>query len=322
MAPFAFLVGRGRSGTTLLRAILDSHPLMAIPDETHFLVGMGLRRASYVNARGFDHDAFLSDLVARPGFRSLGLVPERVRDHLASTSPADFADAVRGVFSLYAASRGKTRYGDKTPLQVLHVQELAEIFDDARFVHIIRDGRDVALSYLDIPWGAESVEEAAYLWKRAVQAGQRAGSVLGPARYREIRYEDLVGEPEETVRWLCPFLELDFDPAMLRYHERADEVAGTMGMPETRQGLYRPPTAGLRDWRAQMAPADVARFELIAGDLVSALGYERATTTAPAWLRLGTSRRWAGVQAGRVWRRSGKLRRRTRRRLRAALVRR
>ncbi|HWH36066.1 MAG TPA: sulfotransferase [Acidimicrobiales bacterium] len=316
MAPFAFLVGRGRSGTTLLRAILDSHPQLAIPDETHFLVGMAGMRDRFELGGGFCVGAFVDDLVARPGFASFGLSPGEVRRHLEAAPPLDYAAAVRAVFACYAASRGKTRYGDKTPLHVLHLPELARTFSDARFVHIIRDGRDVALSYLDVPWGAESVEEAAFLWKRAVETGRRDGRALGPQRYLEVRYEDLVDDPEGTVRQLCRFLELDFDPAMLRYYERAGEVAATMGRPETRTGLYRPPTKGLRDWRRQMEPGDVARFELIAGDLLATLGYGRASCGAGVGVRLGAGGRWLAVQGGRVRRRASKVRRRTLRRWR------
>lgn len=290
--------------------MLDSHSEMAVPDETGFVLGLGVRRAHYERPEGFLAEAFLDDLLPRAAFRRLELGADAMRSRFSASSPASFADAIRLVFAMYAQHRGKTRYGDKTPFYVLHLALLAEIFPEARFVHVIRDGRDVALSYLDVDWGPETLEEAAVLWKRAVRRGRAAGERIGAGRYREIRYEQLVAEPEATVRQLCDFLDLRFEPAMLRYYERANEIAAPMARPQARQGLYRPPTKGMRDWRSQMAEDDVARFELLAGDVLGELGYELGAPRVGPRLRLETKARWLGVQAGRVAHRGDRLRKR------------
>ena len=294
MDPFPFFVGRGRSGTTLLRAIFDSHPEVAVPDETHFIVGLSRRRRRYERRDGFDIERFVADLAARRGFRQMGLAAPELGSDLQADPPPDFSEAIRRVYRHYAGTRGKTRYADKTPVQVLSLRRLGRLFPEARFVHIIRDGREVALSYLDAAWGPDSAEEAALLWKRAVTAGRRAGRALGPGRYLEVRYEELVDQPEATVRAICSFLDLGYDPVMLRYHERAHEIAGTMGMPEARQSLYLPPTRGIRDWR-DMAPGDLARFEALAGDLLTDLGYPSGTPPSRSEGRAGAcvrSLRW------------------------------
>jgi hypothetical protein len=300
--PFPFVVGRGRSGTTLVRAILDSHPDMAVPDETHLIVRLGRRRQRYERASGFDVDTFMDDLGRRRGFDCFELDEPVVRADLRADPPGSYPDAIRRVFALYAASRGKRRYADKTPIHVLNVPYLADLFPEARFVHVIRDGREVALSYLDVAWGPTSVADAALEWRRAVLSGRRAGSRLGPSRYLEVRYERLVDDTEATVRGLCDFLDLAFDPVMLRYHERADEVAGKMGMPDARQALYRPLTRGLRDWRTQIPVSDVALFEALAGDVLDELGYERVAGRPSARLRLGAVRHQVAAHASRVGR--------------------
>src|SRR4051794_27962840 len=133
---FPFVVGCSRSGTTLLRALLDAHPLLAVPPESHFAVAPRLRR-----------------LGRDPWFRLWGIEPPDLRG-------LDVADAVRAVFAAYAAAQGKPRYADKTPHYVSHLPLLAERFPEARFVHVVRDGRDVALSLLEVPWGPDDVEGA------------------------------------------------------------------------------------------------------------------------------------------------------------------
>ena len=275
-APFPFIVARGRSGTTLLRAILDTHPALAIPGESHFAVSFAIRRGRYERRDRFDVEVFVRDLIRHWGFRRWEIPEERVRAAFTAAPPEDLAEAVRLAFRLYAVSRGKQRYGDKTPGFILHIDLLADLFPEARFVHLIRDGRDVALSYLDTDFGVNTLTDAAIYWDRFVRAGRAAGRKLGPARYMEVRYEDLVGDVEGTVRSVCEHIELPFDPAMLSYHERVEGL-DALSHSEHHRNISLPPTRGLRDWRNQMVPREVALFEALAGDLISELGYERAT---------------------------------------------
>lgn len=300
MDVFPFFVGCGRSGTTLFRAIFDSHPNLAIPGESHFIVHLAPNRGRYESSAGFDTEAFLADLLPHPRFRLWGLAEQEVRTALGEDTPSTLADAIRAVFALYAGDQGKGRYGDKTPGYVSHLPRLAGLFPEARFVHILRDGRDVALSYLDVSFGPETVERAALHWKRVVERGREAGALLGPDRYVEARYEDLLADPEGTVRSLCGFIDLEFHPGMFRYPERAAEVASGSAFPEAHGRLALAPTKGLRDWRSQMPPKDVVAFELLAGDLLSDLGYERSMTHAGVRARARVTGKRLRVEAGRL----------------------
>jgi hypothetical protein len=277
---FPFFVGSGRSGTTLVRAVFDSHPDLAIPDEVSFVIRYARPHYAlrYGWPRRFDVAACTDLILANAAFRRWGLPREDVTAALSDPPPPqDFPDAVRRLYALWARRQGKPRYGDKTPMHVLHISRLARMFPEARFVHVIRDGRDVALSYLGVDWGPSTVEDAAVEWRRRVRAGRRAGRRLGPDRYREICYEDLVVAPERVVRDVCGFIALPWDDALLRYHERAGEVIGATRFPTAHQRLRLPPTPGLRDWRRDMDPVDVERFEAVAGPLLVDLGYERVT---------------------------------------------
>ena len=268
--PFPFVVGCGRSGTTLLRAMLDSHPRLAIPPESYFVTEL----ASEWSGRAFSWSELRERVAAHDRFVRWGVDAGALDAEAEVRRPQTFADGIRCTFAAYARSRGKARYGDKTPRYVEDVELLAGLFPEARFVHVIRDGRDVALSFLEREWGPKTVEEAARRWRKRVRSGRRAGAALGPGRYLEVRYEALVDDPATQLGDVAAFLELDPAPEMLRYFERAGEVIAGTKYPEQHSSLAAPPTRGLRDWRAAMPPADVAVFESTAGGLLDELGYE------------------------------------------------
>ncbi|MGH8773902.1 MAG: sulfotransferase [Jiangellaceae bacterium] len=289
---FPFFVGSGRSGTTLVRAIFDSHPELAIPDEVSFIIRFARPHYAlrYGWPRRFDVAACADLILHNESFRRWGIPEDAVLAALADPPPSTFADTVRRLYALWAAGQGKPRYGDKTPMHVQHLHRLGRMFPEARFVHIIRDGRDVALSYLSVAWGPSTIEGAAVEWRRRVRQGRRAGRRLGSGRYREIRYEDLVADPERVVGQICQFLGLPWDDALLRHHERADDVIAATRFPAAHQRLLLPPTTGLRDWREEMATDDVTRFEAIAGPVLDELGYERSAQPSPGALMRATSR--------------------------------
>ena len=275
---FPFIIGSGRSGTTLLRAMLDTHPEMAIPFESYFTGELATVRDRFEKAGGFDSEALMADLFNYDRFQRWDVPEERVRERLRADAPADYPAAMRSVYGLYAELQGKSRYGDKTPRYVEYVDILAEAFPEARFVHIIRDGRNVACSYLDAEWGPGSLEDAAYKWMYRVEAGRKSGRALGPGRYMEIHYEALVDDPEDEVTRVCEFIDLDFRPEMMRYFERAESIRKGARYPHRHQHLSKPPTKNLRDWRTQLSESDVATFEGIAGGLLADLGYESSGT--------------------------------------------
>lgn len=298
---FPFFVGCGRSGTTLLRAIFDSHPAMSMPAETQFILSMGMRRRRYEGPDGIDIDRFLTDVYRFTDLHERwGLPREDVRSAWSPERPRNYPDAIRALFALQAGRSGKSRYGNKTPIHVLSLPQLARLFPEARFVHVLRDGRDVALSYLASDFGPDTVEGAALRWRHWTGRGVVAGRRLGPERYREITYEALVEDPERVAREVCEFVRLDFDGAMLRYADRADEILAGVTYPHHHQSLRLRPTKGLRDWRSQMSPDDVVRFEALAGGLLSELGYERRARTVgmgrrarALWLRSASDFRQA-----------------------------
>ncbi len=243
--PFAFVVGCGRSGTTVLRTVLDAHPDLAVAHEGRFVAALGMRRARYERPEGFALDRLVADLLADRAVRTnLELDEDDLRAALAPPVP-DFATATRRVFARYAARRGKARYGDKFPGYVLRMDLLAGLFPEARFVHIVRDGRDVALSSAAIEGQESDPVALACNWVSRVRAGREAGARLGPARYHEVRYEALVTAPEATVAPLCTFLDLTYEPAMLAFADRPGAVPAKVETNPRHARLAEPLSPGL-----------------------------------------------------------------------------
>ena len=314
MSVFPFFVGCGRSGTTLLRAIFDSHSDLAVVHESTFVPELARRRRRYERIDGFATELLVDDVwqVGSRRARSTapapdwlgGLRREELREALHRASPGDYAEAVRVIFATYAGHHAKARYADKTPLYVIHIPLLAALFPESRFVHIVRDGRDVALSVLEMPWGPSTLDDAALWWKESVTSGREAGARLGVERYREIRYEELIEDPEARVRELSAFVELPFQDRMLRYFERADRIVGETRFPDRHSRLFLPPTRRLRDWRSQMPPRDQQAFGVMAGGLLAELGYETGSRPRSAGERLAAYRRYLTAAATRVARRA------------------
>ena len=275
--PYLFVVGCPRSGTTLLQRMLDSHPNLAVANDSHFVP-----RA--VARSGAEGDVPLTDeLVDRVlryhRFRRLGV--SEADGRAAATRAKTYAEFVSELYSEHARLHGKELAGEKTPDYVRHLPILHALFPRARVIHIVRDGRDVALSTLQWAteekgpgkftlWREEPVAVCALWWRWQVESGRREGARLGSELYREVRYEDLVADPEATLRSLADFLDLPFAPEMVSFYAGKTKSDAKLSA----KSAWLPATPGLRDWRRDMAPRDLELFEAIAGDFLSELRCE------------------------------------------------
>jgi hypothetical protein len=290
--PF-FIVGSARSGTTLLRLILNAHPEVAVPPESRFVVEL------WNGSERVDAEDFLTRLSAHKRFETWDIPLEAVREELGSLAEVPYADAIRAAFRAYARLHGKTIWGDKTPRYVENLDLLGRLFPEARFVHLIRDGRNVALSYAHVPFGPKTVGKAAHLWATRVRAGRETGPSLGADRYLEIRYEDLVEDAPGEVGDICDFLGLEFDPGMMDYTERArGSVLPRASMYNPR--VTEPPQRNVRTWETSMPPAQVEVFEAVAGDVLTLLGYPRRFPHPSARARAIGRLAVAGLPVGKI----------------------
>jgi len=287
VTPPLILLGVSRSGTTLLRVILDRSPGIAIPDESFFVPLLARRHRKRIDA-----ERFVDDVARIPTICDWNVSVAEVARRVRSGLPT--GEAIAAIFDAYAEGAGKPRWGDKTPMYMRHLELLDGLFPDAQYVHLIRDGRDAALSFLQMPEGTftrtwahpTTPEQFACLWRKEVGDARSLGRRVGASRYHEVRYEELVAEPEATVRAICAFAAIPFDPAMLDYTGSVDVSAKPH-----QQRLLTPPTSGVRSWREDMSAESIAAFESVAGDLLGELGYEVGSSSS-AGMRPALTRGW------------------------------
>jgi hypothetical protein len=284
--PAPFVVGATRSGTTLLRLMLDAHPEIAIPSETHFIPDLIKAREEH----GASPERMLEMLTAHRRWGDFRIDAGELEERWLALEELTGPAAVREFFRLYGEKQGgPPRWGDKTPGYVKRMRDIQDYLPEARFIHLIRDGRDVALSILKQSFGPDTIEAAADRWRGRVLRGRSQQPYLG--YYIEVKFEDLVLDTEGQLRRICEFIELDFEPAMLGYHERAEErlkekarelPRGKGRDPQSaerrlksHEKTFEPPNPSLvGGYRTKMDAADQAAYEALAGDLLAQLGYE------------------------------------------------
>jgi hypothetical protein len=281
VGPF-FIVGCPRSGTTLLRLMLDRHPRLCVPPETEWIVGL----APDPPERTLGHNEMrsaLDGILAHPKFGAWLVEPEEVRRAVRELEPGSYAALVDAVFGVYMSREGKARWGDKTPDYVRHIPLLSRLFPAAPFLHLIRDGREVAASLGDQPWWPGSAADGARWWVECVEAGRSAEPELG-LRYCELRLEDLVKNPDRALRRVCAALGEEFVRAVLEEYSLTEEEFEGWGEEDARshRHLTKPPTAGLRDWRAELSHREQDEVEAICAPLLVDLGYGTTTWAGDA----------------------------------------
>jgi hypothetical protein len=273
----------------MLRLMLDAHPQMAVPPETHFIPDV-IRAAD----RGAGPEGVLEVLRESRRWGDLGIADADMLARLRALPRFDATGAARAIYLQYADQHGKTRWGDKTPKYSLVMAEIEDALPEARFVHLIRDVRAVALSRVRMVEGRGEKPPkpggVAARWAMRIRQAREQGAAL--AGYLEVRYEDLVTDPEPTLRRVCELVELDFDPAMLAYHEHAAERLSEIArdLPDAegkRKGVVagehrlkvhemarKPPSAErITSWQSELSLEDRRACEEAAGDLLAELGY-------------------------------------------------
>jgi hypothetical protein len=262
--------------------MLDSHPELAIPPETDFIPQL----VAACEQAADPAQTCVDTLLAHWRLRDLQVDTRLLALEIRRLEPFSVGEALRVLYRTYAAKFGKARWGDKTPYYLGYMPLIASVLPEARFVHVIRDGRAVWQSIRSLWFKPGTVEETAAWWQKGIATGRRDGSLVP---YLEVRYEDLVLEPERTLRAVCDFLELDWEPSMLDFHERAPariaevvtdyhengRLVATVPERHRIHALTGSPPDGSRitAWREELPQEEIAAFESIAGETLDELGY-------------------------------------------------
>ena len=280
--PF-FIVGSGRCGSTLLRAMLEAHPDVHIPPES----GLGSMVREYrwysrlpwnvvlrILLAPLEYDrAWESwELALGPLFRELDGLPPEARN-IATVLDALYRAHTRG------HKPSAIRWGDKTPPHTPELAALQAVFPELQVVHMLRDGRDVVQSFMHV--SRAGLPYFAQAWLRSVRTA-RAFGARHPAQYLEVRYEDLVHETHATIQRVATFLGLAFDERMLRHHELELRL-GDVERYARLQGVWQPVyQTSVGRWRTALDASQIAELDRLLGPTLAALGYGAGESRPPA----------------------------------------
>ncbi len=283
--PFLFACGVPRSGTTLLQRMLNHHPDLAVANDTHFIPrALELTNKSLIQKAQAGLPIELTpELInnVRNYHRSWRLGIDENEFFAVAANSETYQQLVSGLYGSLTRNSNKRLAGDKTPDYLRRLELLHGLFPAAKLIHILRDGRDVALSLLQWAtpnkgpgriglWEQQPIAVCAMWWRWFVMAAREQVASIKPTSYYEIKYEQLVREPEHSVRDACEFLGLEFSGQMLEFHcGKSKRSAG-----HSAKSAWLAPQSGLRNWRADMRCDQVELFEALASDALQEFGYE------------------------------------------------
>ena len=271
-----FMFGFERSGTTLLSMMVGAHPQIAVPLSS---TGLWYRYKKMIDTR---YNSLL-DLDSVRSMISDLLQEERIQmwdiefsesDLLSRINIANYASVVAAFHTVYAEKMGK-QYWANIDIKTLYLMDEAnQWFPDAKFLHIVRDGRDVALSHQTYKYGLSTITEVADRWRQDLHTNLKMGSILGLDRYKVIRYEDLIIEPTQTLKDICTFIGVKYNDEMLDYPRMVKKK-----IPKARRFLWpdltKPPKkSNAFKWKTSMGQTKRIVFERQAHDMLKQFGYD------------------------------------------------
>jgi hypothetical protein len=265
-----FIVGASRSGTSLIRNILNRHPRIAICGETHFHHYVYKRRRSFGDLSDLkNRRRLIEEYLALKRLRFItdphGLTEKLLRE--GASYQALFTSFVK----YHSVTGSKQRWGEKTPQHAFFAETLCEWYPAGTIIHMIRDPRDVVASLQRMPWAPDTVVPNARRWLSYNLAAHRCSSA---PQYLPVRYEALVAHPEQEVARICERLGEEYFPGLL--DPQGHEVFPPP-VPWTQGALQTITTERLGSWRQQLSPKQVAQIEWIIGPDMDTFGYERVS---------------------------------------------
>ena len=269
-APF-FIVGAGRSGTTLLQLMLAGHSRLHIPPETWFVRGLVERLPADQPLDRAQVEVAVAQMTGHERWPDMQFPAVELRRRARALELPTLGNLISLVYEWQGQLAGKPRVGGKTPHYFRILPQLATLFPEALFIHLIRDGRDVAVSWIDAGWNR--YHEPDFEWVAAMRARQAWTRSTLAGRIHETRYESLVSDPTATLRSICQFLGETFEPAMLDWQQRLPLVA-----PRDRhlhRRLSQPLSAdSIAVWRTRLRPWELFAIESCIGSWLRSAGYE------------------------------------------------
>ena len=282
-----FIVGANRSGTTLLRLLLNAHSQVGIPDEINYF--HSFRHADYYHWKESDmpaaeFEAFVDDFLAS----NRSVTPELDMDALRADildGPVDLRRPYKLLLEAWARHHGKDRWGEKTPGNLYHAHYLLAMFPDAHFIQIVRDPRAVVHSMQKASFFPDDVVFNAFNLRKALAEGRSHVEKSVPAAQRlTVRYEDLVNAPVPTLRRVCAFAGLEYEDGMLAFHQDASRYMTEAAASSFNAAATRPISKDRTDaWRHRLSAAEVAMIEFVHEAFMTEFEYARDGGRLSPW---------------------------------------
>lgn len=251
-----FIVGVGRSGTTLLMSMLNAHPEVAFPPEFHF-INQHLAQAPRATL-----EQAVARLQADARFERLQIDLDEVIRPFKIDQPFTMPNLYRAILSYYAQQQNVTTIGDKAPKYVEYLPVIQHIVPDAKIIHLIRDPRDVYLSRTKAEWSSKRSDLLQFLAYRAqYDLGRHQGPKLFAQNYLEIQYEHLLIQPQAELEKISNLLQIPFSDKMLQFSKSAQTLVASDEMAWKKEVLGPLLTNNMNKWANELTPQQITRIE-------------------------------------------------------------
>ena len=286
-----FIIGSPRSGTSLLRLILTCNPSVIIPPECGFILWLYEKHRGWI---GPDCDnenkitEFNNDLFCSKKFDTWGLTRDEIKSAIIEFKPTSYAELCGSIYFAFAGQQKKqaTVWGDKNNYYLNHLAEISKIFPYARYLHIVRDGRDVACSYREVmsinsqsPYAPNlptGIEDIASEWSSNVLRVDSFLSSLPLANAMTVRYEDLVNDTDRRIREIPRWLGIEFEPSMLDFYRSNQKLKlePDLTLDWKKRTLEPINSSTIGRYKANLCAFDQECFLKVAKDALRQFGYE------------------------------------------------
>ncbi len=291
--PFFFIVGRPRSGTTLLRTLFDAHPNVNIPSESQFIIDLYPKYGKITNWTEKTIISFYNDLLTQWLFDTWAMDYQELKANLLKCKGENtYSTITKVVYSQYVSFFKKDKilfFGDKNPGYTIYTKRLLKIFPEAKFIHIVRDYRDNFVSIKNVDFELPAPALVVQKWKYFFNKFNK-DSEIKPDAYYVLKYEDLVTDPELQLKKLCKFLELKYDNKVLNFYEKKEEALKTYSpkfMHKYQSSLMQKiNTNKIGVWKTQLSPWQIRLMDATVGKTGSEAGYEKKYNDFDLWITI------------------------------------
>ncbi|GGD49785.1 sulfotransferase family protein [Muriicola marianensis] len=293
-----YIVGVGRSGTSLLQSMLHAHSELTSAPESHFFRSYLSKEGKTAMFEKKGSKEFTKILRNDRHFQRLELNPGSFKALEGATF--NMADVYTEINEQLKNRNRKSRLVDKDPRNLENISSIHSHFPQAQIIHIIRDPRDVVYSKLKANWSSKRPYWLhAMIGEAQMKHGLKSADRLKSVSYYRLRYEDLLEDPEETLKGLCDFLGIAFEEGMLRFNDAAKDLVTKEEMQWKKETL-KPLMKGNRfKWKEFYTPFQLAVIEAIAKPTMLKFGYEKMSQprSLKLWHKMGLPMATMGVRA-------------------------